>query len=591
MIEQISQNPLRTRADVEQAALDILMPLLPLLSPGSARIHAGETGAVYPPDIAEMEAFARPLWAIIPMLAGGSDAVLPLWERWKQGILSGTDPNNPEYWGVVKTIDQRLVEMAVFGMGMAMIPRKFYFELPQQAQRNLYQWLNQINACELPKNNWVFFRILVNIGFEVCGLPFDREQMTADFKLIDEHYEGDGWYYDYQDQRDYYVPWAFHYYGLLYAKLRSQSDNAAKLLRRSKLFASDFACWFDTSGEAIPYGRSLTYRFAQSAFFAAQAYAGAVTDTVGYGEMKHLLLSNLRSWLKQPIFTRDGILTIGYHYPNLHMAEGYNAPGSPYWGMKVFLCLAMPENHPFWQAEEKAPDLPTVSRQPHARQLIVRSDDGRHVVAYQAGGHCIEHTHAEAKYEKFAYSTAFGFSVSKSRLKLDAGAFDSMLTVSLDGVTYHPRYGCDAFSIGNDRVTATWKPIAQVTVETEIIPLGMWHIRKHRIYTEAKIMVAEGGFAIAIDGEGTAETSLEDIGAAVFASWGISGIKGIQGYQEAIVLRPEPNTNLMAPRTFLPMLTATLKPGEYVLSCAVLGTVAGDAGHWKNLPKEVTELA
>ena len=117
MIGSISHNPLRTRTDVEQAALELLKPLVPLLSPGCARIHAGDTGAVYPPAIAEMEAFARPLWAIIPLLAGGSTAVLPIWKLWKQGIANGTDPHHPEYWGETGDYDQRLVEMAVFWHG------------------------------------------------------------------------------------------------------------------------------------------------------------------------------------------------------------------------------------------------------------------------------------------------------------------------------------------------------------------------------------------------------------------------------------------------------------------------------------------
>ena len=43
------------------------------------------------------------------------------------------------------------------------------------------------------------------------------------------------------------------------------------------------------------------------------------------------------------MFDRDGILTIGYCYPQMYMAERYNAPGSPYWGMKSFLLLALPD--------------------------------------------------------------------------------------------------------------------------------------------------------------------------------------------------------------------------------------------------------
>ena len=62
--------------------------------------------------------------------------------------------------------------------------------------------------------------------------------------------------------------------------------------------------------------------------------------------IKGIVLRHLRWWLKQPIFDRDGILSVGYSYPNLAMAEDYNAPGSPYWGLKTLLVLALDEATP-----------------------------------------------------------------------------------------------------------------------------------------------------------------------------------------------------------------------------------------------------
>lgn len=62
--------------------------------------------------------------------------------------------------------------------------------------------------------------------------------------------------------------------------------------------------------------------------------------------MKGLIVRNFNWWLGQKMFDRDGILTIGYCYPQMYMAERYNAPGSPYWGMKSFLLLALPDDHP-----------------------------------------------------------------------------------------------------------------------------------------------------------------------------------------------------------------------------------------------------
>jgi len=43
-----------------------------------------------------------------------------------------------------------------------------------------------------------------------------------------------------------------------------------------------------------------------------------------------LALRHLRWWAQRPITYNDGSLSIGYAYPNLNMAEAYNAPGS-YW--------------------------------------------------------------------------------------------------------------------------------------------------------------------------------------------------------------------------------------------------------------------
>ena len=587
----VSQNPLRSRADMERAAVQLIEPLIPLLSEGKARLHLGETGAVYPASIAEMEAFARPLWAIVPMLAGNCESVGPIWAHWREGIINGVNPEHPEYWGEVEDYDQRLVEMAVFGMGMALAPEKFFFSLPAEAQKNLWAWLDQINHHDMPKNNWTFFRVLVNMGFMVCGQPYDAERLKKDFAMIEEHYEGDGWYFDYVNQREYYTMWAFHFYGLVYARVMGEKDSerSAEFIARGRLMAKNFACWFDETGEALPYGRSLTYRFAQGAFYAALALAEADTPDFTYGMMKHLLLSNMRKWFAKPIFTRDGVLTIGYNYPSLLMAEGYNAFGSPYWAMKSFAALALPENHPFWQAQEERYDAPLISRQPHARMLVTRSADGSHVMAYAAGNRAHEHSHDEAKYEKFVYSTVFGFSVTKAQKLLKDGAYDNMLALSEDGDTYHPRYGCEEFSIGEDSVSSVWHPFAGVTVRTTVYPHGEWHVRVHTIETDRVLYAAEGGYALARDGEGKPELIEEPGRAAAVAPWGVSGVLSLAGYDKGIVVMPEPNTNLMAPRTLLPTLTARLEPGTHVLASAVYGTRTGSREALEQPPTEVLD--
>jgi len=597
-MNDVRSNPIRTRQDMVQAALQLITPLTRYLTPGHARLMLGSSGASYDEGVAGMEGFSRVLWALVPMLAGKCPQAEPLWALWKDGIIHGTDPSHEEYWGDIGPFDQRMVEMAVMGMALCLIPDRFYHELTPAQQDNLYRWLDQINQHEMPKNNWQFFRILVNIGFMNVGRPVNEERLRSDLDDMEGHYVADGWYFDKATQRDYYTLWAFHYYGLVYARVmdKLEPERAARFRDRARLILPRFACWFDKAGRGLPYGRSLTYRFAQSSFFSACAIAGVISDDIGWGELKGLLLRNMRFWMQKPIFDRDGVLTIGYGYPNLVMTEGYNAPGSPYWAMKVFAVLALPEDHPFWLAEEKPYAPPRVFCDEQVRLLLTRDAENRQVVAYTAGNHAYEHMHEDEKYEKFAYSSQFTFSVVKEAGTLKKGAFDSMLVLKGEKDLWHARSGCDRFSLTEKEVAFTWSPMDGVHIESRIIPMGMWHVRKHVITTDRPLEGAEAAFAVPRDKAGArlcdriaTQVQADELSAVAHGEMGTSAIYALQGYTQGEVIVPEANTNLMASRTLIPTLHTTIPAGTTTLVCAVW-TDAGDAVPHE-IPEEVLNIA
>ncbi len=89
---------LQTKADFTALMHRFLDPLKPCYSKGGARLHLGETGVTYDQNAIELEAFSRPLWALVPFwVGGGSD---PEFEAiYRRGLAAGSDPENPEYWG------------------------------------------------------------------------------------------------------------------------------------------------------------------------------------------------------------------------------------------------------------------------------------------------------------------------------------------------------------------------------------------------------------------------------------------------------------------------------------------------------------
>src|SRR5690349_17385703 len=109
-------NPLLTRDDLARAVQDLFAPLLPYFSEGGARVRLSASSAHFDRAAADLEGFARPLWGIVPLVAGGYD--FPHWNLYRRGLANGTDPHHGEYWGDVRDRDQRQVELAAIGFAL-----------------------------------------------------------------------------------------------------------------------------------------------------------------------------------------------------------------------------------------------------------------------------------------------------------------------------------------------------------------------------------------------------------------------------------------------------------------------------------------
>lgn len=164
--------------------------------------------------------------------------------------------------------------------------------------------MDQVNHKVIPKTNWLFFRAMVNQFIDDTGYMDNSALIDADYAITNKHYLGHGWSYDgYVNQIDNYIPFAYQFFTILTVGLADTDDKQSQLLKqRAKAFVPSYANWFAADGAALPYGRSLDYRFAQAAFWAAYAYAHVdLPDGYSLGDIKHLLLNNLRWWFQQNI--------------------------------------------------------------------------------------------------------------------------------------------------------------------------------------------------------------------------------------------------------------------------------------------------
>lgn len=565
------------KKDYEDTLKEMCAALKKYYSPGKALVYVGETAAHYGERTAGLEGFARVLWGLVPLWAGGGESCLD--EDIPQGIAHGTDPNHPEYWGTYGDEEQAYVEMAPLAYGLLLTPERIWKPLTEEERMRFQDWLLQINSHKISDNNWLFFRVLINCGLRHVKASYSEEQIETDLNRIDEFYLGDGWYSDgVTKQRDYYIGFALHFYSLLYAKLMEREDpeRCAVYKERAGQFAKSFIYWFGDRGEALPFGRSLTYRFAQGCFWSALAFTFSATqenmeEPFSWGVLRGIVSRHFRDWFTRPILDSENKLTLGYGYPNLLMCEGYNSPQSPYWAFKSFLLLAVPDVHPFWtEPEMPLPRLTPAICQPHPGMILQRGEDG-YVIALASGQYAAwEPAHCAEKYGKFAYSSYFGFCIARSYYGLGQAAPDNMLAFVKDGY-YHVRRSCLRMVCREASLWSQWSPMEGITVETELIPCGRGHIRTHTIYSETHCTAVECGFALPWKEKPQVMKEAGSGFSRISGPAGISRLEIREGSGKGGWIFCEANVNVLHPRVLLPYLRYEIDAGTTQLSVYVEG--------------------
>jgi hypothetical protein len=576
---QIKKLNIQSREDVAKSLLLLLQPCNHALVKNGSGLFVGNESAHYSQHVALLEGWSRLLWGVVPLRSGGFS-----WDAESthaKGLIVGTDPESPYYWGDVGDYDQRMVEMAAIALSLLLTPEFYWEPLSKTEQNNLCNWLAMINTHTMSPNNWLFFRVLVNMAFESLGRSeFCIDTMMKDLDKLESMYAGDGWYRD-QVPFDNYNPLAMQYYALIYYAFRKNKDpeRCERFSERAKSFAQQHIHFFTEEGSFVPYGRSLTYRFAVVSFYSACAFAGL--EVLPWGVIKGIVLRSFRWWFQQPIFDRDGFLTVGYQYPSRQMAEQYNAPGSPYWALKTYLVLALPETHPFWQTEES--DLPKLEKtfllkQPGA--IMQRTDDDD-VVMLNAGQYPTFHMlHIAEKYAKFAYSARYTFSVAASYYDFAHTGCDSMLFVSDDATHWRTRRESKTLVANASYIGSLWHPYPDVSITTYLIPAGSFHVRVHKVKTKRKLYTKEGGFAIELFRGWEPPIEPEEHYAnpssiSISLPWDTSHISDPLQKREAGSINPLPNLNLAYSTTIVPILTSMIEAEntKVMISCV---------GAWKS---------
>lgn len=288
-----------------------------------------------------LEGFARFFPIAAAWLAAGRPDTLDIGDKkvsvstlMKQGLLAGTDREGPEFWGVITSRNQRLVESADIALALWISREQIWAKLSKAEQRQVTVWLQRALVVDAHAGNWSLFpvvvhRVLIALDVDDCCNDVSMARMYREFKQLEM---GGGWIADGSLGADYYNAWAIQYLLFWLDQIDPQFD--PKFIRESnRQFAAFYKHLISPSGAPL-WGRSVCYRMATAVpLLTAQVLA---PDVISPGLAMRALDATWGHFVTHGA-TANGVITQGFCGPDLALVNEYTAPGSCLWGARSLI--------------------------------------------------------------------------------------------------------------------------------------------------------------------------------------------------------------------------------------------------------------
>ncbi len=506
------------------------------MRPGEASLAIAGPASDHDAQADRLESFARPLLLAAHYLQTepeDSTKARALREKvatwFRAGLAAGSDPSSPHYWGPDANYHQHHVEIGLLCIALQLAPRELWEPLTKDEKDGVARWLGTARGSGIVNNNHYFMgvHILEFLGAQGYGRRTDRPIIDEFLNRLELMHRGGGWFEDGINQAyDHYNAYAFHFYGLMWARLHGARDpqRAQRWREWARLFVRDYQHFFAASGEHPAFGRSICYRFNCLNVFGL-ALAENCCD-LSPGMLRRLCTRNLNFFLSKPaIFQEQGCLTIGWTDRFEGLMEVYSCAASPYWAAKGFAPLLLPPTHEFWTAEEEP--LPS-ERGDHAHViktagLVVRSTGGA-VEIVNAGSQIsnLMLRYGAWKWSKTAYRTGVSFTCAFPHQT--NWSIDSALTVQLDDGAVYGRHSTVAVEMDEEHVLYSTNlgfktGQANTGIETAVWWKAGWILQLHTFDARQPVTLRLGGYALPLPEARAMLAATSETTGAVLAAW------------------------------------------------------------------------
>jgi hypothetical protein len=202
------------------------------------------------------------------------------------------------------------------------------------------------------QNNWRIFNIVTLSFLKQHGYAIDDDLLKSHLLWVASYHAGNGWYLE--QTYNYYTISLFIVYGTIWNRAFGDEyypDIAAAIEKSAQELMATYSRFFARDGYVNMWARSICYRTWISGGFPI-AFMLKDKTLLDPGWARRLCSGSILQFVTREEFYENDIPSLGFYGHKEFVLQNYSCPASPFIMFLPFVCLALPDDSPFWTAKE-----------------------------------------------------------------------------------------------------------------------------------------------------------------------------------------------------------------------------------------------
>ena len=235
---------------------------------------------------------------------------------------------------------------------LLLIPETLWDTYTEEQKNEMVVTISKWGHHRTTQNNWRIFNITTLSFLKKYGYEIDDELLKSHLLWVASYHSGNGWYLE--QTYNYYSISLFIVYTTIWNRTFGDQyyPEIANVIERSaKKLMESITGFFGRDGYINMWSRSICYRTWVSGAFPV-AFMLKEETTLDPGFARRLCSGSLLQFVTREEFFDNEIPSLGFYGQKEYMIQNYSCAASPFLMFLPFICLALPDDSPFWTAKE-----------------------------------------------------------------------------------------------------------------------------------------------------------------------------------------------------------------------------------------------